>query len=437
MTRALKIPTAKVFEPMLKPSRHKALYGGRGGMKSTFFAGLLVEECLLTKGTRAVCLREVQKSLRESSKLLIEDTLRKYELGEADGFKVYDEVIRTPGDGLITFNGLADKTAESIKSLEGFSRAWVEEAQTISPRSIKLLTPTIRVPGSELWWSWNPRHKTDAVDVMFRGPQIPENAIVLKVGWQDNPWFPPELEQERRDCMRMTPEDYDHIWNGAYTTVASGAYFAKHLNEARTEGRIGKVARDPLARLRAFCDIGGTGAKADAFAIWIVQFVGREVRFLDYYEARGQSIDHHLNWLRSRGYGEKYCDIYLPHDGQQNDKVFAVSYESAFRGQGYSVTVVPNMGQGAAIRRIEALRLLFPQCWFNEATCEGGLDALGWYHELKDEKRNMGLGPDHDWSSHGSDAAGMVAICYRAPSNNLNPNKTDWSKPISRETAVA
>jgi len=162
--------------------------------------------------------------------------------------------------------------------------------------------------------------------------------------------------------------------------------------------------------VRLFADIGGTGAKSDAFVFWAVQVIGKEIRVLDYYEVVGQPIAAHLEWLRSRGYSSSKAEIWLPHDGVQNDKVYAVSYQSAFEAAGYNVEVVPNQGKGAAMMRIEAVRRWLPSCWFNEDTTKGGLDALGWYHEKIDESRNIGLGPDHDWSSHGSDAFGLMAV---------------------------
>lgn len=416
----LQIPTAEVFAPLLEPARDKGAWGGRGSGKSHFFAGLLIEDCLAEpgisgEGLRAICIREVQKDLQQSSKALIERKLMEYRLGEAAGFRVFKDVIETPGDGLMLFKGMQDYTAESIKSLEGFKRAWWEEAQTATANSIKLLRPTMRSAGSQMWWSWNARRKTDPVDVMLRGPEKPSGAIVVKANWKDNPWFGPELEQERADCLRMTPDDYDHVWNGGYVTVVSGAYFASHLTAAKAEGRIGKVAADPLMTIRLVVDIGGTGARADAFTIWACQFIGKEIRWLDYYEAVGQPLATHLNWCRSRGYTPERAQFWLPHDGSTNDKVYDVSYESALRDAGYKVTVVPNQGKGAASARIEAARRLFPNMWFNEATTEAGRDALGWYHEKKDDARGIGLGPEHDWASHGADSFGLACVVYDEP----------------------
>lgn len=420
MGRKLVIETAQAFVPLLESARYKGAYGGRGSGKSHFFAERAIEDCLaapgeIGQGQRVVCIREVQKTLKESSKRLIEDKLQHFGLGEADGFKVFKEVIETPRDGVMIFQGMQDHNAESIKSLEGFGRAWVEEAQTLSQRSANLLRPTIRAEGSELWFSWNPRRKTDAVDAMLRGAEKPTGAIVVQANWRDNPRFPKELEQERLDCLRLSPEQYDHIWEGGYATVLDGAYFARDLALAKGEGRIGRVAADPLMAHRVFVDIGGTGAKADAFAMWVAQFVGKEIRVLDYYEAVGQPLAAHVGWLRSRGYEPGKASIWLPHDGATNDRIVEASFESAFRQVGYTVTVVKNQGAGAARERIEAMRRNFPRMWFNQATTQPGLDALGWYHEKKDEARNIGLGPEHDWASHGADAAGLMALVAEQP----------------------
>jgi phage terminase large subunit len=255
------------------------------------------------------------------------------------------------------------------------------------------------------------------------GEEKPTGAVVVMANWKDNPWFTAELEQERLDCLRMQPDQYDHIWEGGYVTVVEGAYFSKQLAQAKAEGRIGRVAADPLMTLRAFVDIGGTGARADAFTIWIAQFIGKEIRVLDYYESVGQELGHHLGWMREKGYTPERCQFWLPHDGAQHDRTRKVSYESALKDAGYKVTVIENQGAGAAKQRIEAVRRLFPSMWINAATTEAGRDALGWYHQKIDAVRGIGLGPDHDWASHGADAFGLMAVAYEAPKKKDAPIK--------------
>ena len=296
---------------------------------------------------------------------------------------------------------------------------------------MQLLRPTIRWESarlgltSEMWFSWNPRRKVDPVDAMLRGENPPTGASVVRANYDTNPWFPAVLEQERLDCLRNNPDQYGHIWEGEYVTVNAGAYYASAIAAARKEGRIGRVAADPLMVTRAIWDIGGTGAKADACAIWIAQYVGREIRWLNYYEAQGQSLATHIEWLRANGYSKAMC--VLPHDGATNDRVHDVSYESALRAAGFEVQVIANQGAGAAMKRVEAARRLFPNMWFDEK-CQPGIDAIGWYHEKRDEERGIGLGPEHDWSSHGADAFGLGAVAYELPQT---------SKPAPRKRSSA
>lgn len=437
--RSLQIPTAEVFQPLLAPARYKGAHGGRGSGKSHFFADLLLEDCLAEpgncgEGLRAVCIREVQKDLAQSSKLLLESKLITHGITERDGFKVFNDRIEAPRDGMIIFKGMNDYTADSIKSLEGFKRAWWEEAQTARLRSLNMLRPTLRAEGAERWFSWNPSRKTDPVDIMLRGVEKPTGAVCVQASWEDNPWFTSELEQERQDCLRMQPDQYPHVWGGDYVQILDGAYYAKYLNAARLAGRMGKLGLDPLLTIRLFFDIGGTGARADAVAIWAMQFVGKEIRALDYYEAVGQPLSTHLEWMRSRGYSPKRAQVWLPHDGDTHDKVFDVSYASALKAAGYHVEVIPNQGRGAAKARIEAGRRYFPSFWFNEDPTEdapsttAGLEALGWYHEKKDDIRDIGLGPEHDWSSHGADAFGLGCICAE---RIFQEGARKWTQPVS------
>jgi phage terminase large subunit len=296
----------------------------------------------------------------------------------------------------------------------------VDEAEAVTNEAWTTLIPTLREEAegwnAELWVTWNPKRKAAPVESRFRFSTDPLTKVV-ECNWRDNPRFPAKLERDRQRDLAERPDQYDHIWEGAYATVMEGAYYAACITQARQQGRIGRVAADPLMTVRLFCDIGGTGARADAFAIWAAQFIGREVRVLDYYEAVGQPLAAHLAWCRSRGYTPDRAQWWLPHDGATQDKVHAVSYQSALEQAGYVVTVVPNQGRGAAAARIEALRRLFPSMWFNEETTRPGLEALGFYHEKRDQERNIGLGPEHDWSSHGADAGGLMAVAYEAPAN--------------------
>ena len=393
----LEIETARAFAPLLAPRRYKGAHGGRGSGKSHFFAEMLVEDAFRRRDLRAVCIREVQKSLKESAKKLIEDKIQA--LGLGPHFDVQAAQINTPGGGVILFQGMQDHTAESIKSLEGMDVAWVEEAQTLSDRSWRMLRPTIRKPGSEIWASWNPRLRTDPVDKFFRQASDADVACV-QANWRDNPWFPAVLEAERQRDLKNDPDGYGHVWEGEYVTVMAGAYYAKALREAKEQGRIGKVAADPLLQVRTFHDIGGTGAKSDLYSIVAAQFVDREIRVLDHYSAQGQPIAEHVAWMRQRGYAR--AKVVLPHDGANPDLIVGKRYADHWREAGFDVDE-PYRGvgggiAGAASQRVEGVRRLFPRIWFNEATTEALRASLGWYHARIDEDRGIDLGPDHDWS---------------------------------------
>ena len=337
-------------------------------------------------------------------------------------FDIGEKYIRTK-DGRVDykFTGL-DRNIDSVKSKARILLCWVDEAEPVTEEAWQKLIPTLREVDSELWVTWNPERKVSPTHKRFREAKDPRMKIA-EVNWRDNPWFPDILDRVRQKDQRERPDSYEHIWEGGFVTVMEGAYFAASITRARADGRIGRVPADPLMTYRANFDIGGTGAKADAVAIWVVQYIGKEIRVLDYYEAVGQPLATHLAWLRSRDYTKDNTLIVLPHDGETHDKVHDVSYASACRDALYKVEVVPNQGKGAAKARIEAARRLFPSIWFNADTTQAGIDALGWYHEKRDQERGIGLGPEHDWSSHGADAFGLMCVAYEAPKGKTQPIK--------------
>lgn len=222
MGRPLDIPVPEVFEPLLRPARYKGIYGGRGGAKSHFFADQLIDDSITHKGLRSVCIREFQVSLEQSVKRLLEDKINEYSLGRE--FRVLDSRIETPGDGIIIFQGMQAHNAESIKSLEGYDRAWVEEAQNFSAHSLKLLRPTIRKDGSELWFSWNPKSPKDPVDAMLRRDPPPDS-IVVQSNYSDNPFFPEVLRKEMEWDRRRDPDKYKHVWLGGYEERSEARVF--------------------------------------------------------------------------------------------------------------------------------------------------------------------------------------------------------------------
>lgn len=395
----------------------RGAFGGRGSGKTRSFAKMSAVRCFMwdQEGREGLilCGRQFMNSLEDSSLQEIKAAIHE-EPWLAAHFDIGEKYVRTKSGRInYTFTGL-DRNLDSIKSKSRILLGWVDEAEPVTDDAWTKLIPTLREDDSELWITWNPERKNSATHKRFRLSKDPRYKMA-ELNWRDNPRFPAKLERDRLRDMEERPDQYRHIWEGDFKSVVEGAYFAKHLVLAKQQNRIGFVPVDPLMTLRAFIDIGGTGAKADAFSIWIAQFVNHEVRVLDYYEAVGQDAATHLNWLRSKGYGPDRCQVWLPHDGTTQDKVHDASYEKFFRTADYQVAVIPNQGRGAASMRIEAVRRLFTAILFNEATTEAGRDALGWYHEKRDAERNIGLGPEHDWSSHAADAFGLMAVVYELP----------------------
>jgi len=417
MTTAQVRMPAKLVPVFQGEADTRGAYGGRGSGKTRTFAKMTAVRAHMwaQSGDEGIilCGRQFMNSLADSSLEEIKAAVQEEEWLRPH-FDIGEKYIRTADHRIsYAFSGL-DRNIDSIKSKARIKLAWVDEAEPVTEEAWIKLIPTLREEDSELWVTWNPERKNSATNKRFRNSTDPRTKIV-ELNWRDNPWFPQTLDRKRLKDQAERPDSYDHIWEGDYITVVEGAYYAASLTSAKGQGRIGRVAFDPLMTVRLFVDIGGTGAKADAFAMWPAQFIGREIRIRDYYEAQGQPLATHLNWLRSKGYTPDRAQIVLPHDGATHDRVFDVSYESAFRDAGYHVTVVPNQGKGAAAARIEAARRLFPQMWFDEESTVNGRDALGWYHEKRDEERGMGLGPEHDWASHGADAFGLMAVAYEEP----------------------
>lgn len=397
---------------------YRGAFGGRGSAKTRSFAKMAAIRALMwaTAGASGivVCGREFMNSLSESSMAEVKAAIAS-EPWLADKFEVGEKFIRT-ADHRVSFEFIGLRhNLESVKSKARILLLWVDEAEPVSETAWMTAIPTVREEGAEIWITWNPKRKNSATHKRFR-ENPPDGAKIIELNWRDNPWFPSTLEKTRLEDKQKRPDQYEHVWEGGFVTVVEGAYYAACLNEAKEQGRIGRVAFDPLMRVKVFCDLGGTGARADAFTMWPAQFIGREIRTRDYYEAQGQPLATHIQWLHSKGYTPQRADIVLPHDGETNDRVTDVSFESAFRDAGYDVTVIPNQGKGAARMRIEAARRLFPSIWLDEESTESGRDALGWYHEKRsDDDRDIGLGPEHDWSSHGADAFGLMCVAYEAP----------------------
>ncbi|MGE4471073.1 MAG: PBSX family phage terminase large subunit [Desulfovibrio sp.] len=421
MDNTAQIPVA--FSGLFEPHRFKVFYGGRGGAKSRSFARALLIQAA-SAHHRILCAREVQKSIRDSVKRLLDDEIQR--LGLSSLFISTDSEIRCPSMGsLFIFSGLRINP-EAIKSFEGLTRVWIEEAETVSERSLDLLIPTIREEGSEIWMSYNPDRINGAVHQRFVINEPPPHALVKKVGWRDNPWFPDVLREEMEHCKKTDPDKFDHVWNGNPVLIAKGSYYGKRLQLAQDQCRIGRVAMDPALLVHTAWDLG----VSDSTAIWFFQHLptsgGGEYRIIDYYEASGEGLAHYAGVLTAKGY--HYGKHIAPHDIKVRELGSGKSRLEAARKLGIVFTVAPLQSVEDGI---EAVRQVIDAAWFDKERCGQGLDALWSYQREWDDVRScFKTSPLHDWSSHGADAFRYLATGFRPPRqgggkvqtcNNYNP----------------
>jgi phage terminase large subunit len=239
----LTIETPKVFEPLLGRSRYKAIWGGRGSGKSHFLAELAIERCVLEK-TAICCAREIQKSLKHSVKKLLEIKIE--QLGVGSLFEVQESTIKGLNGSEIIFTGLQSHTSDSIKSLESFDVLWVEEAQNVSQKSLDIVRPTFRKPGSELWFSYNPNDPTDPIDAFLRCDNPPPDSIIVQANYMDNPWFPDVLKDEMEYDRKRDYDKYCHVWLGEYRKNSEARIFKNFIVEEfeRPDGAIHRLGAD-------------------------------------------------------------------------------------------------------------------------------------------------------------------------------------------------
>lgn len=398
----------------------RGAYGGRGSAKTRSFAKMAavkgIDFAQANMDGVIVCGREFMNSLADSSFAEVKAAIAS-EPWLAERYDVGDTYIRTKCRRIsFVFVGLRHNL-DSIKSKARIRLLWVDEAEAVSEGAWVITIPTVREEGSEIWVTWNPDRKKSATHLRFR-ENPPEGSKIVELNWRDNPFFPNILNKTRLDDKANRADQYEWVWNGAFRSVVAGSYYAKYLTAAKEEGRICFVPRDPLAAVKVFFDIGGTGLRADAGSMWVAQFLGQKINVIDHMAGQGQELAYYVNWLREQKYN-KGTTVYLPHDGAHGEKVFATSYESAMREAGcngeWDVIVIPNQGTGAAMSRIQTSRRVFNRVFFNSATTEDGRDSLGWYHEKRSEERDVGMGPNHDWSSHDADAFGLMCIVYDEP----------------------
>jgi len=372
-------------------------------MKSHFFAGLLIERCLMDT-TRAVCIREVQKSIKESVKLLLEDKIKAF--GVTSEFEITESEIRHKRNGsMIIFRGMKDYTADSIKSLEGFDIAWWEEAQTASERSLRLLRPTIiRKDTAEMWFSWNPEDEDRPIEKLLRSESALKEAVVVHSSYKENPYLSEDTLKEIEQDRLRDIDEYAHVYLGQFRRVLDGAVYAKEIRAAYESDRVCNVMPIAGKLVDTFWDLG----KRDHTSIWFAQIEMGEYRIVDFYQNRGFKLDHYTEVVRSRGY--PIGKIWLPHDADQ-DRLTGKTIAQSMRDlmPNIPVQVIERMAKKSI--GIEAVRRIFPNCFFNADKTKVGLKALGAFkYDVDPDTGSYSTNPLHDENSDAADAFAQLAL---------------------------
>ena len=388
---------------LFEKSRYKVLYGGRGGAKSWGVARALL--ILAAKDTlRVLCAREFQTSLKDSVHKLLCDQIQA--LGLETFYDVTQATIRAKNGSDFNFVGLKNNVA-NVKSYEGVDICWVEEAQTVSRSSWNTLVPTIRKENSEIWITFNPELETDETFQRFV-VHAPDNAIVRKINWSDNPWFPQTLREEKDQLKLRDIQAYNNVWEGLCRVTVDGAIFADQMQQAEFDGRITKVPYDASKPVHAVFDLGW----ADHTAIWFVQFIGMETRLIRYIQDTQKTMTHYLATLQTFGY--VYDTIWLPHDAKNKTLAAAgMTIEDIVRNSGFKTRVLDRV---PTVDSINAARTIFPKCYFDRENTAEGLQCLRHYrYEVDPDTKQFSRNPLHDHYSHGADAFRYIGLMIQEP----------------------
>lgn len=395
------------LKPLFIPKRYKILKGGRGGAKSWGIArALLIQGA--NRQLRICCFREIQKNIKESVHQLLKDQIER--MGLQDFYEVLETEIRGKNGTLIIFAGLSQLTASSIKSYEGLDIAWVEEAQVVRASSWKLLIPTIRKAGSEIWVSMNPELETDPSYMLFV-EQPPTESFVITINYRDNPWFPAVLETERIRAKRMMkPDEYNNVWLGMTRSAVDGAIFADEIADAMAGGRVTNVPYDYRLSVHVVLDLGWNDKM---FSLLVQRGGASDLRVL-----RAYADDHiTLNALSAKLKLLPYAwgEMWLPHDGAHGDFKTGKTTHQIMRELGWKTRSVPNVPIETGIKRA---RLALERTYFDVKHAGPLVTALRRYKRNLNPKSEEFGTPLHDDASHGGDCFRYLSLCAERMQNS-------------------
>lgn len=395
MTIEMEIP--KVYSPLDEDYDYFSIIGGRGSAKSESVARKLLLRGMQQK-RKIVCGREFQSSIKESVYDMLGDFISTYNLHKF--YNVLKTEIRANNGTTFSFVGL-HHNINSIKSMYDVDEFWGEEAQTFSAETLTILLPTIRKDGARCYFTMNPILEEDpAYQMLVVDP--PPKTKVLKVNYDQNPFFPERLRQLMEKDKSQDYGKYLHIWEGQCLPAVEGAVYKDEMQRVQDEDRIKNVPWERSKPVDVFFDLG----RSDLTAIWIAQVVGYEYRILRFHSDNRKHFSEYIKYLQNLEY--TYGTIYLPHDAAYEQLAAEKTVEAQARESFNNVQVLPRI---SVQKGIEAARNIFPRCVFDKDNCADGLSHLRRYaYKFDPETGKISREPEHNIHSHGADAFRYMAL---------------------------
>ena len=435
----------KIFRPLDESYRYKVMYGGRGSAKSWTVARKLILRCT-EKPLLVLCTRELQKSIKQSVHRLLKNQIEK--LGLKSFFTITDTSIKGSNGSEFIFLGVKHNT-EEIKSTEGIDICWIEEAHSLTEDSWDIIDPTIRKESSEIWITFNTRFKFDHVYKTFVVDDPPNDSWVCRINHDDNPYFTDVLRKQMEGTQEKDYEKYLHIWEGELKQLATGAIFGKQITELKKAGRYRYVPIQKACEVHSFNDIG----KNDPCAWWFMQQVGKEFRFIDYYENRFEDVDHYVKVVKALQYN--YGKHWMPHDTDHDRLGMVRNIKQQFEDGGIRPIEIVDRVSDKNIG-IQLSRDVMGECWFHHnededpiEQCEGYIEWLpeGWQtrsqrmeqgwerlcnyrYKYNDDDDIYQQKPHHDRASNGADAFMQFAQGYK------DDSQSNWGDSIEVDVDI-
>lgn len=410
-------------ELLFPPARYKVIYGGRGGGRSWGCARALLLKAVKLP-LRILCVREVQKSIKDSVHKLLSDQIQLLGLGSE--YTIQEASITGKSGAEFIFSGLSNLTVEAIKSYEGIDICWAEEAQAITKNSWGILTPTIRKDDSEIWVTFNPSLESDETYQRFI-INPPPNCKSLKLNYMHNPWFPAVLEEERKHCELTNPDDYPNIWLGECKPAVEGAIYFRQIQAAIKNNQICRLPADPFLKTHVVFDLGF----GHNMSVGMCQRHMSELRIVDYFQVQGWDLADCNLELRKRKYN--WGKVFLPHDGFSADHKMKTTSQAILQRMGWTVPDREEIREMGVEEGIRLVQMTFPQIYMDQDRCgdvrdntatggllTGGLlECIKRYRRRLNKATNTFTSPAQDEFTDGADFLRYAVLNLEAMTNEM------------------